>query len=206
MSPRWLLVCALAAEALPVLGQLRAPRMRGPRLVSGELAGAPVALLICGVGPTKAQRHTAQALAELPAEGVLSFGTCGALHDHLGVGAVVSGARVLREKREVAQLETLPGAAPVSVSTVGAPVITPERRAELAAFAEVCEMEASGVIAAAPGLRHAVLKVVSDRAGGDAGEQAVFDAKLGWLHFQARTLRIVERDLLPVLTGWLASG
>lgn len=203
MSARWLLVCALAAEALPVLGRLRGPRMLGPRLVAGQLAGVDVGLLICGVGPTKAQRRTEEGLGALPAAGVLSFGTCGALRDALQVGDVVSATRVLRERREVAQLPGISGLPPVHVSTVGAAVTTPERRAELAPFAHICEMEASGVLAAAPGRQHAVLKVVSDQAGGDIADQAVLDAKLGWVRFQARTLRIVERELLPALEAWL---
>lgn len=205
MSAPWLLVCALAAEALPVLGRMREVEVQGPRLVSGRLAGRAVSLLICGVGPTKAHRRTAEALERVPACGVLSFGTCGGLVDGLGVGDVLSASAVYREKRLVRELPPIPGALARRVTTVGAAVVTPERRSELADVADACEMEAAGVLAAAPGLRHAVLKVVSDSAGGDEGDNALVLDKLGWVRFQVRALEIMERDLLPVLLRWLAA-
>ena len=158
-------VAALVAESSPIVRRLQSPRPLSHRLVSGTLAGCEVAVLTCGVGPSKAFERTTAALARWPADGVLSFGTCGALVDAFGVGSVVTAETLLAEQDPCAPPLPWPAAARVCLTTVDRPVFEASWRDELAGIgAQACEMEAAAVQRAAGSRVFATLKVVSDMA------------------------------------------
>lgn len=193
----WLLVGAMSSETLPVLRRMRDWRWLSPRLTVGTLEGESVALLRSGVGPERAHARTVEALGRVQAGRLLSFGTCGALADGLGVGAIVSGHTLFSEDREVARIEPISGLRGAGVATVAAAVTTPERRAILAPYADVCEMEAAAVWRAAGDRPLSVLKVVSDRAGADPGEGLGKLDPRAVLRFQLLSLRLIEARLVP---------
>jgi len=205
----WLLVGALGVETAPVLAALGGRRVHSHRLVSGTLGGARVGVLTCGVGPEKAQRRTRAALEAVDVAAVLSFGTCGALVDHLEVGEVITVSEVRFEGRHRA-LPPLASLRAVVCETVSKAVWTAERRDQLAAAgAEICEMEAFAVGQAASTLPFLALKVVSDHAGG------VVDPAVGKPReknplvvgrFMARAARLSQQDLLPALESVMARG
>ena len=200
---RWLLVGALGVETLPVLRRLRGARARGARLVTGRLGGAEVAVLTCGVGPIRAERRTAEALAGFPAEAVVSLGTCGALVDELPIGSLVTAGALFREETPAGRLRAAPGIREVGLTTVSEVVWSTARRSRLATLgAAVCEMEAAGVARAAQGRAVYAVKVVSDQAGGApdpalASPSAVTPAAVAL--FKLRALRLSERTLAPAL-------
>lgn len=208
-----MLVGALPGETLPVLRALKEarPAHRGRlRLIEGELAGAPVGVLTCGVGLARAQRRTAEALARWEASAVVSFGTCGALVEGLGVGDLVLGSAgegaegAPAPRWEGSPQAGLPGG---RVATVGRVVDDPARRSALAAagFA-VCDMEAAGVAAAAGARVFFALKVVSDLAGHDAAfaRWGRLPDPAAWLRFQRRAARLIQSSLLPSLRRLIA--
>lgn len=205
MSQPWLLAGALWAETLPLLLRLERGRPLGPRRVAGILGGRAVIVLTCGVGPDRAERRVARALREHDVAGVLSFGTCGALHEGLPVGAVRAGrtVRVLGGGPE--GLHPLPGVPSVDLLTVAAPVDRAAERARLQGLAELCEMEAAAVLraAGAVGVPAAALKVVSDRAGADPTEGLHRRDPLAVARFYRLSFGLVQARLLPVLEAAL---
>lgn len=206
MELDWLLVGALGVETAPVLRRLEAPRPLSARLVAGRLAGRAVGVLTCGVGPLKAERRTRDALALCAPARVVSFGTCGALVEGLGVGAVVTAGPLLWQHQTVAVLAPLGQAGAVGVVTVAEAVTDAERRAALAASGGgVCEMEAYGVRRAAPERPFGVLKVVSDLAGGDPDDPALPGGPSAVLRFKARAAALVERRLVAALVEGIAT-
>lgn len=207
---QWLLVGALPAETLPVLGRLSGAFIHGSRLVSGRLDGLSVAVLTCGAGPEKAARRTAAALAELDAEQVMSFGTCGALSDDLRIGDLLCGSVAHDEQGRTWPLLPLPGLRAAQIATVSSVVGTRVRREALAQRGhEICEMEAAAVARAAGGRPCAACKIVSDRAGADrdaAVQPPRVPSPIRILGFQSRALRLVEGRLLTVLRAALAGS
>jgi len=203
---RWLLAAALAAEVLPVLLRLAEPRVLEARLVAGRLAGREVGLLRTGVGDVRARRRTAAALARWDAAHVVSFGTCGALVDGLAVGDVVVASHVLDLPRD--GLLAAPGGRPVVLATVAEAVREPAERTRLAARgAEVCDMEAAGVLAAAgSGRSFAAVKVVSDLAGADRDGLLAPGGRFPFLRFKLGAVGLVRDRLLPVLLALLEGG
>ena len=164
-----------------------------------------MAVLTCGVGPAKAYARTSAALARWPADGVLSFGTCGGLVDAFGVGSVVTAEALLAEQTPCAVPQPWPGAARVCVTTVERPVFDPVWRDELASIgAHVCEMEAAAVQRAAGTLPFAALKVVSDMAGGAEGDPPARPSPADILRFKAKAMHLVETRLADVLVSGCA--
>jgi len=210
---RWLLVGALGAETSPLVAALERARPRGLRLVAGRLHGHEVAVLTCGVGPDKAGRRIAAALAAWRPQRVLNLGTCGALVDELAIGDLLHGDRILDDQGHVGATAPL-GQPAGAIVTVRAGVWDPQTRATLAARgALACEMEAAAVLRAcqAVGLPLAVLKVVSDQAGGapDAALPARAGDRPGPVDiaiFQARALRLVHQRLVPRLPELLGTA
>lgn len=200
---RWLLVGALWAEVAPVVAALGDRRWLGPRLISGRLAGAEVALLRCGVGPARAAAHTRAALEAWRADRVLSFGTCGALCPSLPVGAVLTSALVGDEAGRTWSIEPLSGQPRADVATVRRVVHTATARdALLRRGFGACEMELAGVAEAAQGRPVHALKVVSDLAGADADPAlpiAGLPSPARLLRFQVRAARLTRTRLLPAL-------
>lgn len=200
---RTLLVGALAAETLPLIRRLDRPRPLGRRLVLGRLGDTPVAVLSCGVGPARAEARTRDALARWEADRVVSFGTAGALVDDLPVGTAVTASAV----GELA-VEPLGALSRVRLVTVDHAICTAEERAQLAP-AQVCEMEAAGVLAAAGHRAFHAVKVVSDRAGGEPDPvfaRGGMPRLLRVARFKLRALRLVEERLAGVLVEALALG
>lgn len=204
---RWLLVGALWSEVSPVLARMRARRWLGPRLATGVLGGAEIALLRSGVGPARAKARTAAALERWDATRVLSFGTSGALTADHALGAVLTGHRAATEQGPPRALSPLPGVPAVAIASVRHVVCTPTRRDALAAAGfDICEMECVGVLEAAGGRPVHALKVVSDRAGADAdpalpGSGIPSPGRL--LRSQLRAAALVHGRLLPALEGCL---
>lgn len=202
---RALLVVALPGEAWPLIRRMRGWRRLGRGLVIGRLGGAPVALLRCGVGRENARERTAEALARLSPERLISLGTCGALVDSLLVGSAVQ-ARALLDLDRVPALLPL-GLRAVVLATVPRVVASPaSREAWAARGAEVCEMEAAGVAEAAGDLPFSALKVVSDLAGGRPSRLWRLPRAVGVSVFQVMAARGVARALVPPLEGWLRAG
>ncbi len=195
---RVLLVGALRAETLPLLAWLERPSPRGRRLVVGRRGALDLGVLQCGVGPERAEARTRAALAQWPAEVVISLGTCGALRDGLSVGALVSADSVALEGGAPRPVAPLAEGLRAPLLTVRTPVFEPARRAALAGAAAACEMEAAGVLAAAGGARFHALKVVSDLAGGD-DDAGPAPWKLDLVRFQALALRLSQARLAPAL-------
>ncbi len=193
---RVLLVGALRAETVALLGLLGRPRRAGPRLLVGRRGRRELGLLTCGVGPRRARDRTAAALGIWPADVVISVGTCGALSDGPAPGDVFTADRLAPEGGEAVAVSPLGGLPRAAVVTVSAPVWDPGRRAALAAGGwELCEMEAAAVAAAAGAARFHAIKVVSDRAGAEGTPLRRRDL----LRFQLRAARLVARHLAPAL-------
>ncbi len=205
MSPprsRTLLVVALWAEALPLLRRQQGQRWIDRRLVLGTLAGAPVALLRCGVGRTPARDRAEESLARVGLHRALSLGTCGALVDELRIGQVLCASSLLDSP--VSPELTIPGATPVVLATVPKPVFHPARRRAWAERgAEACEMEAAGVAEACEGMPFGALKVVSDAAGGSTPRARWLPRTIRRAAFQLLALGLMDRKLAPVLEAWL---
>ncbi len=202
MTPT-LLVAALHAEALPLLRRMRCRHRHGRGLWAGELAGRPVLLLRCGVGRARAERATARVLAEHPAGRILSLGTCGALVDALPVSTLVSATAIL-DAPPLAQPPLGGVARPVVLATVPRVVADAASRSAWAERgAEVCEMEAAGVLAAAGGRPFHTLKVVSDLAGARPPKLRGVPRSLRISAFQVRAYRLVDQHLAPALEAWL---
>ena len=201
-----LLVVALIAEALPLLKRLERARMLSPTLCAGLLAGQPVLLLRCGVGRRRAEQATARVMAEHTVGRVLSLGTCGALTDDLMVGALVTAQTILDASSD--ELDALTAhARSVVMATVPRVVDTADHRARWAARgAQVCEMEAAGVLSAAAGHPFHTLKVVSDLAGARAPRIRGLPRSLRVTAFQLRAYRLVDQRLAPTLEAWLRSA
>jgi nucleoside phosphorylase len=199
---RLLIVGALGAETLPILRALSRPRPLSPRLVAGQLAGRPVAVLTCGVGPERAARRVSAALPLLDAEAVVSIGTCGGLVDALSVGTVVTADRLLSEDAPCPDPTPWPGIPTATVITVSQGVFTARRRAELAGWGgTVCEMEAAAVQRVIGARSLLTLKVVSDLAGGSSDDPPPRPGPLDLARFKATALRLSAEHLLPALTS-----
>ena len=201
-----MLVAALGVESLPLLRRLAGPRILTPRLVVGRMGRAEVGVLTAGVGPTRAERRTRQALEAWKPDRLVSVGTCGALVDRLSIGDVLVGGDLLVEDAPVATLAPLPGRV-VCVTTVPRPVHQAGQRARLAAAgAEVCEMEAAAVWRAAGEIPVSAVKIVSDHAGATddpaIGPGGLPDAAR-IARFKARALSLSERGLAPALLDLL---
>ncbi len=200
----------MGAETTPTLRLLQRPRPLARRLVVGRIGAHEVGVLTCGVGAAKAAERTAAALAGWRADRVVSFGTCGALVDAHDVGDVLHVDRLLSEEGEVATLQPL-GTPVVTLVTVRAGVWDPLTRDRLAARgAAACEMEAAAIAAVCGSARMHVVKVVSDRAGGEPDAVIPADRKpaarpgpLEVARFKARALKLVDRHLVPVLAAAL---
>lgn len=204
----WLLVGAMRVETFPVLRRLTAPRPVGPRLWLGSLGARPVALLTCGVGPERAERRGLEALAQLDVEGIVSFGTCGALQDGLPRGALVGATSLLSGDLNPTPLPAPPleGLTLGALASVSEVVATPKARAAWAARGAIaCEMEAEGLRRAARGRPLYALKVVSDAAGGDPNERLQPGDPVQILRFKALALNLVERQLAPALVAWVSA-
>lgn len=197
-------MAALAGEALPLIRRLRGVRWHGPRLAVGRLGGAPVGILRCGVGREAARARTGSALARCPAERVVSVGTCGALADDIPVGALVEARALLDPPRALHSFGL--GVRAVVLATVPRVVGRPADRAAWAARgAEVCEMEAAGVIEAAGGTPALALKVVSDLAGARVSRAAGLPGVARRLLFEVHAVALVERSLAPAVVRWIGT-
>lgn len=201
---RLLIVGAMRSETLPLLGALRAPRPLSARMVAGTLDGRPVAVLTCGVGPDKAARRTADALARADVDAVLSIGTCGSLRDHLTLGDVITADVLSHDGAACPPPTPWPAATAGAVITVREPVWSADRRASLAAKGStVCEMEAAAVQAASGGRAFSALKVVSDQAGGHPDDPPGRPGPAAIARFKARALRLCQGPLLAALRAGL---
>ncbi len=202
---RWLLVGAMGPEVLPILWRLERPRPLDRRLVLGRLAGLEVGILRCGVGPAKAERRTRRALEAWEADRVLSLGTCGALHDDLAIGRVVTADRLFEDARPCRELQPLEGHAVRGCTTVTRPVEHPDVRRRLAvAGAGICDMEAAAVARAAGPRAFAVLKVVSDLAGAEPDPALLSSRRLRIARFRVRALRLSRDHLADAVCRALA--
>ena len=159
----WLLVGALREEVQPVVATLENPRRIDRRTVCGELHGARIAVVRCGVGPDAAYSRTRAAIEKFAPKWVASFGTCGSLSQTLPVGTVVAASRIARPNTPWQDVPTLETCIPVDLITITAPAWNDEAAIPLRAQgADVCEMEAAAVLEAAGERPTYAVKVVSD--------------------------------------------
>ncbi len=200
-----LLVVAVHAEFMPLMTKLQHRRWHSRRLVEGVMAERPVLLLRTGIGRWRAQRRTWATLAEHPAARVVSMGTCGALVDDLRVGELVTAHAILGVDDD--RVEPMTAALrPVVLATVPRVVDDAAYRQHWAdQGAEVCEMEALGVLEAAEGRPFTTLKVVSDLAGARPPRVRGVPRALRISAFQTRALELMQRRLAPALEAWLRS-
>jgi nucleoside phosphorylase len=198
-----LLVVAVQAEYLPLLARLRRRRWHSPRLVEGLLADQRVLLLRAGIGQARAAKATTATLATHRARMVLSMGTCGALVDDLRVGDLITAKTILDAPDE--RVLPLPGdLRRVVLATVPRIVDDPVHRQRWAdRGAEVCEMEAAGVLEAAGSLPFHTLKVVSDLAGARPPRAPRVPRALRVTAFQRRAYSLIRQRLAPALEAWL---
>ena len=213
---RWLIIGALEVEIRPLLWQLKNVQTIGPNLKQGLHPDDPnteVAVLRCGIGPTKAGVRSTTALPLINPDAVVSIGTCGALIDSLSIGDICS---IRSTQRDVGPPETIPTLgifSPRALTTVVAPCWTASKRAELAASgAEVVEMEAAAVRDAVrdfnPKLQTYVLKVVSDQAGAQPDPvvgAGTLKRPLQIARFKYRALQLSRNKLVPALLPLLVS-
>ncbi len=202
-APPTLLVGALHAEVIPLLRRLQDRHRLGPGLHAGALAGHRVLIQRCGVGRRRAERATAAVMAAHAVGTVASIGTCGSLVDGLGVGTLVTAGSILGCDGRRLQAQASVGRA-VCVATVPRVVADPEHRARWASRgAEVCEMEAAGVLDASEGHPFVALKIVSDLAGARPPKLRGLPLWARIAAFQIRAYRLVDRRLAPALEAWL---
>ena len=201
----------MGAETAPLLALLQRPRPLSPRLVHGFLGSAELGVVTTGVGPDPARRRCAEALALFRPDRVLNLGTCGALVDGLGRGSLVHVDRLLLPGGEAVALEPLGRPARTLVTVAEGVWDRASREALAARGAQVCEMEAAGVLSACDGLPLHLLKVVSDLAGGapDAVAPRPGQDRPGAAQtalFKARAFTLVQRVLVPALREVLAAA
>ncbi len=202
-TPRTLLVAALWGEALPLLRRLQNPERLTRGLVAGSWKAHPVAIARVGVGAQPAEEGTRRAVQLYQPDRIVSVGTCGALVDDLEPGCVVAACGLLGAGAR--DLQPMPAPRSALLATVPRAVNRPELRQRWAATgAQVCEMEAAGVLAAAGERPCHALKVVSDMAGA-SGRRSRLPRRLRLPAFQLHALWLVERRLAPALEGALAA-
>lgn len=203
---RVLIVGALSQEVRALRHHVQDTRPEGPWLKVGHLGAWEVGYLAVGVGREKARDRTRQALERWDAGWVLSVGTCGALVDDLLPGQVVSARAVLGHPPGA--LRVLPVLRPVNLVTVDQVVDRPQVRAELAGKgAQVCDMEAAGVLEACEDRTFSAVKVVSDRAGAGLDLLLPFPGPLRAVQVQGFRLRarlLGRLRLAPEIAGFLA--
>jgi len=196
-----LLCIAIVAELAPVLSLLHRFRLRSHRLGVGYLADVRVAVLRSGVGPAAAERRTRATLERIIPRSVWSVGSCGALVDTLAVGTVVTATSVLSSKQVPHAVSPVADLPSVVVHTVERPVFDPDRRAQVAqSGAQVCEMEAAGVVRAVGGRCPVhLLKIVSDQAGGTPDPAVALGSARAQALFHTRVEHLMRTVVAPQL-------
>lgn len=168
------LLLATPMEAAPLLAlagrEPVAPDTPLPLLLDLRPA-RQVVLCLCGMGPENAQAGTTQLLQRYAVSRVINAGVAGALSDHLAVAGVYRVARTFRWPANDPAYDCQPEAwshlPPVVLATVDEPVFDPVRRATLAQYAEIVDMEGAAIarLCQAHGVPFAALKGITDQAG-----------------------------------------
>lgn len=161
------------------------PMEAAPLLARAGRAGAPEAplplfldlrperqavLCICGMGPEHAHAGTTQLLQRYAVARVINAGVAGALADHLAVASVYRVTRAFRwpDSGTVYDCQDAwPHLPPVVLATVDEPVFDPVRRAAMAQYAEIVDMEGAAIaqLCQARGVLFTALKGITDQAG-----------------------------------------
>jgi len=200
---RVLVVGALDEEVRALRHHLTGLRREGPWLRVGNLGAWEVGFVSVGVGREKAAARTREALSRWDAGWVLSVGTCGALADDIGIGRVVTARAVLGQP--TSRVRVVPVLRPVNLVTVDAVVYDPEARtAHAEKGAQICDMEATGVMEAAADRDFSAVKVVSDQAG--AGRDLPLKGPLrpiGVASFKVRARLLGRLRLAPEIVKML---
>lgn len=106
-------IVAMQKEAAPMLSAMRVitdRQIRDLRIVSGELYGECVFLVVCGVGKVNAARGTQYAVDVLGADMIVNLGVAGGLNRDLRIGAVYGISAVVQYDYDLTQLNgTAPG-------------------------------------------------------------------------------------------------
>lgn len=100
-------IIALKSEADCVIGAMDIEKDYihcDKRVVTGELFGETVAVVVCGVGKVNAACGTQYALDLLGADVIINLGVAGGLNDTVEVGGVYSVGKVVQYDFDLAQL------------------------------------------------------------------------------------------------------
>ena len=157
------------------------------------------------MGPAAAGRRTAAALKQLRPRSVWSIGSCGAITDDLELGTVVTSRSVLSPDGRAWPAHPVPTLPSVLVQTVEQPVFTEAHRARVASSgAAICEMEASAVLQAVNDRCPVhLVKVVSDRAGGEPDPALLVGSTRAKVRFHQRVERLMRAFVMPRLVHQL---
>lgn len=199
------LLAATMPEAQPLLEQLGAERLPDQAFRVYRFGGTAErpggVVIISGMGPAAAADAAEHVIARHGAEAIVNFGICGAVSGAAAAGAVFAVAHVVDgDAAGEGSLKLGPGAWPTlpraRLATVREPVFGGSRRAELAARADLVDMEGYAVARAAAGrgVPCSLIKAVSDAAD-DGGREAL-----------RRNIDGVSRRLAAVLAPALRPG
>lgn len=100
-------VIAMEKEAAPVISALETERdftFCGKRVLTGELYGQRVGIVICGIGKVNAACGTQIAIDELGAEIIINLGVAGGLNGSLEVGNIYSVSSAVQYDYDLTQL------------------------------------------------------------------------------------------------------
>jgi nucleoside phosphorylase len=128
-------------------------------------------LVADGAGAELARQATEVALSQMRPRAILNIGLCGALRPGLSAGTLLWAGAIEQADGEVIECETPAGGDSVRLLSLNRVAVTAAEKRKLAerSGAEVVEMEAAGVAAAARAVRvpFYCLRVVSDEAEED---------------------------------------
>ena len=164
------LVMATMLEAKPLVEALSlAPVAGGPCRV---YRGNGIVLAVSGIGKVNAGVALAYLAVKHGVRVAVNLGAAGSTTGNLGLGDIRHVNRIVEYDRphvmgremRVTRPDTLPGFETASLATQDVPVIEPELRGAMAAYAELVDMEGAAVLQAAGmfGIPCYLFKIVSD--------------------------------------------
>lgn len=164
------LIYSTAREARPLLAKAGlAMDAEPPAPVLLELPA--LVICICGMGPVRARAGMALLLGGAPLTMVINPGAAGALVDTAPVGALYRVTNALFWPETATYypcgLDRWSELPPAVLATVDTPVFDPERRREMARYAQLVDMEGAVIARCCQqlGILCYAIKGVTDRAG-----------------------------------------
>lgn len=107
-------IIAMQTEAAPLLRFMRQPfddRIEsGMRIVTGELFGERISVIVCGVGKVNAARAAQYAVSVMQADVIVNLGVAGGLNEGVKIGEIYGISAVVQYDYDLTQLNgTAPG-------------------------------------------------------------------------------------------------